>query len=148
MNSELVLIIGFRFVVYSVGLQKLQEMRKSLVQKSMVSYDLDDDYEVILFFFLKQLSLESIFIAKEFRTKTFFLCILKVESLDVYDDQVDLVFSVEEGEKFALFKVLGLRSYVLFSDLKIFEVSMKNIINCNLNLKIKFVKVKVIEGYF
>lgn len=77
----------------------------------------------------------------------FFLCILKVESLDVYDDQVDLVFSVEEGEKFALFKVLGLRSYVLFSDLKIFEVSMKNIINCNLNLKIKFVKVKVIEGY-
>lgn len=147
MNSELVLIIGFRFVVYSVGLQKLQEMRKSLVQKSMVSYDLDDDYEVILFFFLKQLSLESIFIAKEFRTKTFFLCILKVESLDVYDDQVDLVFSVEEGEKFALFKVLGLRSYVLFSDLKIFEVSMKNIINCNLNLKIKFVKVKVIEGY-
>lgn len=147
MNSELVLIIGFRFVVYSVGLQKLQEMRKSLVQKSMVSYDLDDDYEVILFFFLKQLSLESIFIAKEFRTKTFFLCILKVESLDVYDDQVDLVFSVEEGEKFVLFKVLGLRSYVLFSDLKIFEVSMKNIINCNLNLKIKFVKVKVIEGY-
>lgn len=147
MNSELVLIIGFRFVVYSVGLQKLQEMRKSLVQKSMVSYDLDDDYEVILFFFLKQLSLESIFIAKEFRTKTFFLCILKVESLDVYDDQVDLVFSVEEGEKFALFKVLGLRSYVLFSDLKIFEVSMKNIINCNLNQKIKFVKVKVIEGY-
>lgn len=147
MNSELVLIIGFRFVVYSVGLQKLQEMRKSLVQKSMVLYDLDDDYEVILFFFLKQLSLESIFIAKEFRTKTFFLCILKVESLDVYDDQVDLVFSVEEGEKFALFKVLGLRSYVLFSDLKIFEVSMKNIINCNLNLKIKFVKVKVIEGY-
>lgn len=147
MNSELVLIIGFRFVVYSVGLQKLQEMRKSFVQKSMVSYDLDDDYEVILFFFLKQLSLESIFIAKEFRTKTFFLCILKVESLDVYDDQVDLVFSVEEGEKFALFKVLGLRSYVLFSDLKIFEVSMKNIINCNLNLKIKFVKVKVIEGY-
>lgn len=147
MNSELVLIIGFRFVVYSVGLQKLQEMRKSLVQKSMVSYDLDDDYEVILFFFLKQLSLESIFIAKEFRTKTFFLCILKVESLDVYDDQVDLVFSVEEGEKFALFKVLGLRSYVLFSDLKIFEVSMKNIINCNLNLKIKFVNVKVIEGY-
>lgn len=147
MNSELVLIIGFRFVVYSVGLQKLQEMRKSLVQKSMVSYDLDDDYEVILFFFLKQLSLESIFIAKEFRTKTFFLCILKVESLDVYDDQVDLVFSVEEGEKFAFFKVLGLRSYVLFSDLKIFEVSMKNIINCNLNLKIKFVKVKVIEGY-
>lgn len=147
MNSELVLIIGFRFVVYSVGLQKLQEMRKSLVQKSMVSYDLDDDYEVILFFFLKQLSLESIFIAMEFRTKTFFLCILKVESLDVYDDQVDLVFSVEEGEKFALFKVLGLRSYVLFSDLKIFEVSMKNIINCNLNLKIKFVKVKVIEGY-
>lgn len=147
MNSELVLIIGFRFVVYLVGLQKLQEMRKSLVQKSMVSYDLDDDYEVILFFFLKQLSLESIFIAKEFRTKIFFLCILKVESLDVYDDQVDLVFSVEEGEKFALFKVLGLRSYVLFSDLKIFEVSMKNIINCNLNLKIKFVKVKVIEGY-
>lgn len=147
MNSELVLIIGFRFVVYSVGLQKLQEMRKSLVQKSMVSYDLDDDYEVMLFFFLKQLSLESIFIAKEFRTKTFFLCILKVESLDVYDDQVDLVFSVEEGEKFALFKVLGLRSYVLFSDLKIFEVSMKNIINCNLNLKIKFVKVIVIEGY-
>lgn len=147
MNSELVLIIGFRFVVYSVGLQKLQEMRKSLVQKSMVSYDLDDDYEVILFFFLKQLSLESIFIVKEFRTKTFFLCILKVESLDVYDDQVDLVFSVEEGEKFALFKVLGLRSYVLFSDLKIFEVSMKNIINCNFNLKIKFVKVKVIEGY-
>lgn len=147
MNSELVLIIGFRFVVYSVGLQKLQEMRKSLVQKSMVSYDLDDDYEVILFFFLKQLSLESIFIAKEFRTKTFFLCILKVESLDVYDDQVDLVFSVEEGEKFAFFKVLGLRSYVLFSDLKIFEVSMKNIINCNLNLKIKFVMVKVIEGY-
>lgn len=147
MNSELVLIIGFRFVVYLVGLQKLQEMRKSLVQKSMVSYDLDDDYEVILFFFLKQLSLESIFIAKEFRTKTFFLCILKVESLDVYDDQVDLVFSVEEGEKFAFFKVLGLRSYVLFSDLKIFEVSMKNIINCNLNLKIKFVKVKVIEGY-
>lgn len=147
MNSELVLIIGFRFVVYSVGLQKLQEMRKSLVQKSMVSYDLDDDYEVTLFFFLKQLSLESIFIAKEFRTKTFFLCILKVESLDVYDDQVDLVFSVEEGEKFVLFKVLGLRSYVLFSDLKIFEVSMKNIINCNLNLKIKFVKVKVIEGY-
>lgn len=57
------------------------------------------------------------------------------------------MFSVEEGEKFALFKVLGLRSYVLFSDLKIFEVSMKNIINCNLNLKIKFVKVKVIEGY-
>lgn len=147
MNSELVLIIGFRFVVYLVGLQKLQEMRKSLVQKLMVLYDLDDDYEVILFFFLKQLSLESIFIAKEFRTKTFFLCILKVESLDVYDDQVDLVFSVEEGEKFALFKVLGLRSYVLFSDLKIFEVSMKNIINCNLNQKIKFVKVKVIEGY-
>lgn len=147
MNSELVLIIGFRFVVYLVGLQKLQEMRKSLVQKLMVLYDLDDDYEVILFFFLKQLSLESIFIAKEFRTKTFFLCILKVESLDVYDDQVDLVFSVEEGEKFVLFKVLGLRSYVLFSDLKIFEVSMKNIINCNLNLKIKFVKVIVIEGY-
>lgn len=147
MNSELVLIIGFRFVVYSVGLQKLQEMRKSLVQKSMVSYDLDDDYEVILFFFLKQLSLESIFIAQEFRTKIFFLCILMAESLDVYDDQVDLVFSTEEGEKFVLFKFLGLRSYVLFSDLKIFEVSMKNIINCNLNLKIKFVKVKVIEGY-
>lgn len=55
------------------------------------------------------------------------------------------MFLVEEGEKFVLFKSLGLRSYVLFSDLKIFEVSMKNIINCNLNLKIKFVKVKLFK---
>lgn len=147
MNSESVPTTGFRSAAYSAGLQKLQEMRKSLVQKSMASHDLDDDYEVTSPPLSKQSSLESTLTAKEFRTKTSSSCTLKAESLDAHDDQVDSVFPAEEGEKSELSKALGPRSHVSFSDLKIPEVSMKNISNCNSNLKIKLVKVKVTEGH-
>lgn len=146
-NSESVPTTGFRSAAYSAGLQKLQEMRKSLVQKSMASHDLDDDYEVTSPPLSKQSSLESTLTAREFRMKTSSSCTLKAESLDAHDDQVDSVFQVEEGEKSALSKSPGPRSHVSFSDLKIPEVSMKNITNRNADLKVKLVKDKVTKGH-
>lgn len=146
-NSESVPTTGFRSAAYSAGLQKLQEMRKSLVQKSMASHDLDDDYEVTSPPLSKQSSLESTLTTRELRMKTSSSCTLKAESLDAHDDQVDSVFQVEEGEKSALSKSPGPRSHVSFSDLKIPEVSMKNITNRNADLKVKLVKDKVTKGH-
>ncbi|XP_056010144.1 titin homolog isoform X4 [Ostrea edulis] len=109
---------GFMSAAYSAGLQKLQEMRKSLVEKSMASCDLDDDYEVTSPPLSKQSSLESTLTAKEFRMKTSSSCTPKNESLDT-EDQVDSVFTVEDTEKLPQIKSPG---HVSFSDLKIPEL--------------------------
>jgi hypothetical protein len=129
---------GFMSAAYSAGLQKLQEMRKILVQKSMASYDLDDDYEVTSPPLSKQSSLESTLTAKEFRLKTSSSCTLKNESLDT-EDQVDSVFTVEDAEKLLPTKSPG---HVSFSDLKIPEVSA-NMEFKIINLSLSFITLKM-----
>ncbi|XP_062583894.1 uncharacterized protein LOC134245638 isoform X2 [Saccostrea cucullata] len=114
---------GFRSAAYSSGLQKLQAMRKSLVQKSMASIDLDDEYEVTSPPLSKQSSLESTLTAREFRAKTSSSCTLKHESLDT-EDQTDSVFTVEDTGKPLEVKSQGHKGHVSFSDMKVPELML------------------------
>lgn len=114
---------SFKSKALTSCVKKFQEMRKSYVQKSMESHDLDEEYNVSSPSISKQSSLENTLTTKEFRSKTSSSCTLKNESLDSHDDQADSVFSLEEGAKPFQAKLSGQKGHVSITDVKIPEVS-------------------------